>query len=303
MSKTQNKENTKKLVDVEDVVKTVTSEIISASRRTDIPACYMDQMVDAMKDKHITATNRFGHSETISLDPKHAKCIVWWSKNYANWIKAYENNKELFSQYKHMFNFTITGGDELEKGVSASLDERLKQLKKLCELFGPDTIKYRFDPVVVYLDMKTGEKHDNLANFRKIIKYVSGCGVKEVIFAFCIPYKNVCARMKRRGKFLVNLSEDDKKEILDMMIRITDKYHMTLNVCCNEEIKEYSDKIIASRCVDGKAVEKIIGEKLQKNFKDKGQRDECNCAVSKDVGSYSMGCQNNCDYCYANIKL
>lgn len=296
-------DSVKKSVDIEDLGKLVTSEIISASRRTDIPAFYMGQVVDAMKEGRITATNRYGHSDIISLDPKDVKCIVWWSKNYKNWLIKYKENKKLFDQYKAVFNYTITGGDELEPGLTSSLDERLDQLKELCELFGPETIKYRFDPIVTYLDMKTGEKKDNLANFKKIIKFVGGCGVKEVIFAFCLPYKNVCARMKKYGKLLVNPSDEEKHAILDMMIKVTDKYGMRLSSCCNNELNGYEDKVFPSKCVDGKAIEGILGEKLKKNFKDKGQRDECNCAFSKDIGSYTMQCANQCFYCYSNPTI
>ena len=151
--------------------------------------------------------------------------------------------------------------------------------------------------------MKTGEKKDNLARFKKIIKFVSRCGVEEVIFAFCLPYKNVCARMKKYGKLLLNLSEEEKHKILDMMIEITDKYGMKLCACCNEGLNGYEDKIFPSKCVDGKAIEGILGKKLTKNFKDKGQRVECNCAVSKDIGSYTMACPHSCNFCYANPTL
>jgi len=285
--------------DIEDFGKLVASEIISASRRTDIPAFYMDIVMKAFEEKHIVSTNQFGHTSNISLDPKHVKCIVWWSKDYHNWLVEYKKNPEIFNQYKHMFNFTITGGDDLETGLTHSLDERLKQLKELCEIFGAKTIKYRFDPVVVYMDAKTGERKDNMKNYKKIIKYVGGCGVKEVIFAFCLPYPKVTARMKKYGKILLKLSDEEQSEIINGMITIANKYGMSLESCCNEDLL-HNDEIKPSKCVDGNRIEKILGKKLKQNKKDKGQRKECNCAISRDIGSYTMKCHHNCEYCYAN---
>jgi hypothetical protein len=40
---------------------------------------------------------------------------------------------------------------------------------------------------------------------------------------------------------------------------------------------------------------------LQVKLKDKGQREGCGCAPSKDIGHYST-CMHLCKYCYANLS-
>jgi hypothetical protein len=280
--------------------KIIKSEIISASRRTDIPAFYMDIVLLAMKNKVIDVVQKFGYVSKISLDPVDVKCFVWWSKNYKNWIECFKQNTRLFNQYKHMFNFTINDSTFLESGVELSLDERLEQLKFLADTFGSNCIKYRFDPIVKWIDIKTGTECNNFHKFNKIIKFISQCGVKEVIFAFCISYNHVFQHMKKKGKLLVDFQIDEKQHIIDRMIKITDKYDVRLSACCNDTIVNSNKKIFKSKCVDGDAVEHIIEQNLSHNTKDKGQRAECNCAVSRDIGSYTMKCLHSCDYCYAN---
>lgn len=292
----------KSLTDIEDMVDTVKSAVISASRRTDIPAFYMNLIMKAFNDGYIDVCSPYGKISKISLQPKDVKCIVWWSKNYEDWINKYNTNTDIFARYKHMFNFTITGGDELETGVNTSLRNRLHQLKFLSETFGPNVIKLRFDPVVHYIDMNTGKNMDNLCKFERIVKYASRCGIKTIVFSFCIPYKKVVTRMKKQGKLLMELSTDDKHRILDNLIAITDKFGITLNTCCESDVIGYKNKIYKSKCVDGDIIKNDLKLDI-KNVKDKGQRDNCNCVISRDIGSYTMKCKHSCVYCYANPEL
>jgi len=297
-------------IDIEDLVnvstskhpttKIIKSDVISASRRTDIPAFYMDIMLTSMKNKFIDVIQKFGNVSRLSLDPNDVKCIVWWSKNYEHWIECYKNNKQLFDKYKHMFNFTINDSTHLESGIDISLDSRLEQLKYLANTFGSICIKYRFDPIVKWRDIKTTKEHTNFHHFKKIIKFISICGVKEVIFAFCIPYNHVIKHMKKNGKQLIAFTDDEKLHIINKMIEITDLYKIRLSACCSDAIISNNKKIFHSKCVDGDAIETIIHSQLKRNSKDTGQRVECNCATSRDIGSYTMKCNHSCDYCYAN---
>ncbi len=60
----------------------VKSEIISASRRTDIPAFYMNSMVQSMYSGAIEVTSPYGQKSLVSLSSADVKCFAWWSKDY-----------------------------------------------------------------------------------------------------------------------------------------------------------------------------------------------------------------------------
>lgn len=288
--------------DIEDIIPKK-SEIISASRRSDIPAFYMNYMIEHMTEGKICVQNpRNNTNSYVSLKPEDVKCFVWWSKNYSNWINKYEANKPLFNQYKHVFNFTINGYDALESGVTCSLEQRLQQLDYLAKTFGSNTIKYRFDPIVFYKNIGNDEELNNLENFELIMQSLQKSGVTNCQFAFCLPYKNVVRRMKKKGKILVELSIERQKQILDDLITICDKNGVELFSCCNSQLNGYRNKIKQSACIDKRQIENIIGSQLIKKRKDTGQRSECGCVQSRDIGSYKMNCGHSCDYCYANPK-
>jgi len=298
--------------DIEDIIqtnpnKTKKSQIISCSRRTDIPAFYMNNMVESMQKGFINVPNPMNTNQisTLSLKPQDVKCFVWWSKNYKNWIDQYKLNSNLFDQFKHMFNFTINGTNELEH-IDSTLDERLEQLKWLALTFGADKIKYRFDPIVFYKKINQNEQNEdpnkeynNLGDFEYIMKNITEVGVKDVIFAFCLPYKKVVNRMKKRGKLLIDLTIERQHAILDDLINITDKYGITLRSCCGTNLVGYKNKIFKAACVDGNKITEILDD-LKIRKKDTGQRVECNCCNSRDIGAYNMICNHSCDYCYAN---
>lgn len=57
--------------------------IVSASRRTDIPAFYSEWFFNRIRERFVLVRNPF-HPQMvsrISLDPALVDCIVFWTKN------------------------------------------------------------------------------------------------------------------------------------------------------------------------------------------------------------------------------
>lgn len=61
-----------------------------------------------------------------------------------------------------------------------------------------------------------------------------------------------------------------------------------------------------SRCLDARLADRLAKEKgLSITFphqKDRGQREQCNCTASREIGQYELQCPHSCLYCYANPK-
>ena len=57
--------------------------IISASRRTDIPAFYSEWFAERIKEEYLMVRNPYNPNmvSKISLSPKVVDCIVLWTKN------------------------------------------------------------------------------------------------------------------------------------------------------------------------------------------------------------------------------
>ena len=83
--------------------------IISASRRTDIPAFYAEWMVRRLREGYCTVANPFNRNQVtrISLKPEDVDAIVFWTRNPRPLMPYLD---ELDSRgYRYYFQFTILG--------------------------------------------------------------------------------------------------------------------------------------------------------------------------------------------------
>ena len=90
--------------------------IISASRRTDIPAYYSEWFVNRIKDKYLYVRNPMNAHQIgkISLDYSVVDGIVFWTKNPIPMM----DKLDFFQDYTYYFQFTLTSyGPEIEQGL------------------------------------------------------------------------------------------------------------------------------------------------------------------------------------------
>ena len=285
------------------VPREINSEIISCSRRTDIPSFLMDWVAKRIRIGYVDVVNPFNRTQVsrVSLLPKNVKCWVWWSKNFNEWIKSYKADKLLFNRYKgHTFQFTINSPSELEQNVRISLEERFKQSEWLINTFGVSAVNFRFDPIVYYKKKGHSEILNNLDKFEYIIENLSELGVKDLIFSFATLYQNVVNRMNFRGYIPIELTLGEKLQILGKLVDICNTYGIKMRACCQPDLL-ITEGVEQAHCIDANKIEKIIGESITK-VRDTGQRKYCGCYKSKDIGGYPgiCRCKHNCSYCYAS---
>ena len=312
--------NLKTLINVSesDKIKSIKNSVLglSCSRRTDIPWGYLDQYMKLLNDGFMYVPNPVsGKLNPVYLKPYDFKTkkgiifISWWSKNYSKWIKAYQNNSDFFDQWSvHLFNFTVNSENEDLEPNTIPLNDRLDQIKWICDMFGPYSLNIRFDPIVIY-KKKDGKIYNNLSDFEKIIEFIANIGIKHIVFSFCLYNGNVSKNMIKNGLTPINISILEQKKIVDQLLLTSFKYGVKLKACCMTPLVGYGKdqwKVESSKCIDGAIVQMILDKKSipikLKQQKDKGQRVECNCISTRDIGYY-QSCPHGCRYCYANPSL
>jgi DNA repair photolyase len=263
----------------------------------------MDWVIEKIKVGYVDVINPFNQSQIsrISLKSEDIKCWMWWSKDFEEWIKYYKSYENIFNTYKgHCFQFTINSPSELERNLTVSLEKRFEQLKWIIKTFGTLSINYRYDPIIFYKNQGSEEIKNNLDKFEYIIERVSSLGINNMIFSFATLYPKVEKRMIARGKIPLHINLNKKKEITLNLLEICEKYNVQMNACCQPDLLNIKG-IEQAHCIDAYKIEKLIGESILK-VRDTGQRKECGCYKSKDIGGYKgiFRCKHSCDYCYAS---
>jgi len=298
------------MADIENAVATTTrrttSEVISCSRRTDIPAFFMPWIMEAISREYVELQKPSGVVR-VSLDPRRVKCFAWWSKDYSQWIAQWTHEDicslGLHTYAAHIFNFTINGECcTLEPNIRTSLDERLSQMSMLAQTFTPDAVILRFDPIVCYRDDR-GREHDNTEYFERIAQAAHDAGIGEIAIAFFIAYPKAVQRMRAANMTPVMPSLGAKHAIVARLSEVAQRYGITLRACCQPELR-----LREMSCIDGERINRLLARvgapalSATSRNKDRAQRKQCHCTKSIDIGDYGQvfACRHSCLYCYAN---
>lgn len=280
--------------------------VISASRRTDIPAFYMNWFMAQIKKGWFEVVNPYNrHAFIVPATPDQVHTIVFWSKNFAPFLEGRFGQTLLAMGYHLFFNFTINSDTPLLEPRVPSLNQRLGQIRDLCRIFDPRSINWRFDPIC-FFEFEQNGIQNNLHDFSRIATSVSRCGVSRCITSFMDHYTKVKKRtLSKPGFFLVDPSLPEKTELLLRLEEALSEKNVDLYACCEKAVLDAlpsGSNIKKSSCIPNDLLVEIFGGDLSVK-KDSGQRvkDGCGCMVSVDIGSYHLHpCYHNCLYCYAN---
>ena len=280
--------------------------VISASRRTDIPAFYMDWFMEQIIKGMFEVTNPYNRRKFIvPASPDKIHTIVFWSKNFAPFIKGDFGQKLLRMGYNLFFNFTINSDIPLIEPRVPSLKQRLDQLRDLCRNYDPRSINWRFDPICFFKFEERVIK-DTFHDFSRIAEWASQCGVTRCITSFMDHYAKINKRTKSIPGFsFIDPILSEKIEILLKMEKKLSEKKIDLYTCCEKEVQNAlppGSNINKSSCIPNDLFVKIFGGNLSLK-RDTGQRSSkgCGCMISVDIGSYHLHpCYHNCLFCYAN---
>ena len=298
--------------------------IISASRATDIPAFYSNWFFNRLEKGHVKWINPFNGKATY-VSFHHTRAIVFWTKNPGPVIPFLHYLDSRNINYYFLFTLNDYEKEGFEPHVPI-LKKRIETFKKLSEKIGRKRVLWRFDPLLQTPEITPSE----LIHRIQYIGDQTHPFTDKLIFSFAqiSCYKKVQRNLiantdqfKREDITMGEFTNEQKHKVAEKIGELASRWNIQA-ASCAEEIDLTAYGIKHNKCIDDELMRRIFPEdktllhflntgepipssqkslfKAQGNsVKDPGQRNQCGCIPSKDIGKYNT-CPHLCVYCYAN---
>lgn len=269
--------------------------IISASRRTDIPAFYSEWFMNQIRNGEFLRINPYNNQVIQNkFNPEDIQAVVFWTRNAQPMLKnGYLDELDSLG-IPYYFQYTITGYPKaIEKSVKHPL-KAIDTFNELADKIGGNKVIWRFDPIFISQYTPVEE----LLRLHEKIASLIHSDTEQNVISFLDDYQKTGRNLKAAGidaRDILN-SPNELDTLLRGLSENSQKYNLNLSTCAeNIDLEKYG--IIKGKCIDGDFIKNVLGVKVSK-AKDQGQRKECGCVKSIDVGVYDT-CVHGCHYCYA----
>jgi hypothetical protein len=270
--------------------------VISASRRTDIPAFYLKWFMEHIEAGFIDVPNPLNRRQVkhVGLSPREVAWIVFWSRNYGIFIK----NHDFFTYYDLFFHFTINPSHDLLEPDMIATDEALKQLEQLVKIYGSEPVIWRYDPLVYFSRNGRSETNHDIQTFRRLVRTVSLLGLRRCYVSIAFLYPKVLKRARSiEGFQFVELEREKKLSVLQEMADLASLYGVQLYSCSNDALLAV-EGLRKGQCINGSLLNRLGAQRVSQ--RQTPTRPDCGCTASVDIGDYlNTPCRYHCLYCYA----
>ncbi len=269
--------------------------IISASRRTDIPAFYGQWFSNRLDHGFCLVPNPFRRSQVarVDLTPDAVDAFVFWTRNAEPFLPVLDELDRLGHRY--MFLYTLTAYAGPLEPHAPPREAAIVDLRRLADRIGPGRVVWRYDPILLGPGLGV---EDHIERFAILARELAGA-TSRVKISFVDLYRKTIRRLRAiaAGSYLTDPASDPR---LSALIRgladAAEAADIKLETCA-EPTDHAACGAAAGSCIDGDLLSGLFGRSFPRNH-DPGQRTHCRCAPSKDIGM-NDSCLHGCEYCYA----
>ena len=288
--------------------------ILSASRATDVPAFYADWFWNRIRAGYFRWANPFNARQTQAIATSRVRAVVFWSKNPGPLTGGLDELDRRGIHYYFQYTLNDYEAEGYEPGVPR-LAERIETFRRLADRVGPERVVWRMDPLLRTERTGIGE----LLGRADRIAAALGGHTRRLTFSYADveAYGSVKRNLGKMGAGAREFTGEEMDELARGMAQVARSRGIPEVATCGEARDQTALGAKRGRCVDDELMIRLWpddgelmkflghgggpphGGSKRPDLKDRGQREECGCIASKDVGRYGT-CPHLCVYCYAN---
>ncbi|HEU5441818.1 MAG TPA: DUF1848 domain-containing protein [Ktedonobacterales bacterium] len=272
--------------------------IISASYKTDIPAFYGEWFMRRLRAGWCRTVNPYGRQVyTVNLrreaddeGREGVDGIVFWTKNVGPFMPHLAEVDE--RGYPFVVQHSINGYPRALESRVVDASRAVGSVREIAEGYGSRAVVWRYDPIV-FTSLTPLEWH--MATFTRLAEQLHGA-VREVVVSVAQLYqktqRNMDAAAAAEGfdwTMHEQQSEQEGRELIRELAKIARGHGIALKVCAQERFL-IPGLVEEAHCIDAAW--------FGGAYKRHGNRTECACSASRDIGEYDT-CPHGCVYCYA----
>jgi DNA repair photolyase len=234
------------------------------------------------------------------------RAVVFWTKNPRPLLPYLPELDRRGVGYYFQFTLNDYESEGLEPGMPP-LSERIATFQELSQTLGKARVVWRADPLLLADGLDVDRLLERVARVGE--RTYSFTEKLVIAFADIERYAKVQRRLRAFGRGCRELSPDEMCAFAEKLVFAAKSWGLSIATCA-EAIDLEDLGIEKNRCIDDRLLARLFPEdtellrflgpeETRTQLKDKGQRKECRCIVSKDIGAYDT-CPHLCRYCYAN---
>lgn len=285
------------------------SQIISASRRTDLPALHPRWLINRLRAGFAMVKNPMNTRKVarVSLLPEEVGALVLWTRfprPLLPWLDEIEGRVGA-----PLWLVTLNGYPRALEARTPAPVRVIEDLHVLAARSGSDKLHWRYDPIVLSSITPVSFHEETFGQLARALS-----GVVEACHISFVDrhYRKTARRFAALEGGGVRLHDPDQAARRDLAARLWQlgrASNIEVLSCCEPDLSprpgttaELFDPAPApgpraSGCVDLQWVRRVTGV-AQLQASARPTRPHCLCCASKDIGAYDT-CSMGCVYCYA----
>lgn len=267
------------------------AKIISASRRTDIPAFYTPWLLNRIRAGYCIYPNPFAPTRFhwVSLRREDVLGFVFWTRHPAPLLPHLPELDQ--AEYAYYFQYTITGYPRTIELGTPPLDRAIRTFLALSAHVGSERIIWRYDPILLSRETPVEWHQDNFLRIADAI----GWATLRLVVSVIDPYRKTQRRMGSTDKELTYYPTA-YEELLVWIAGEAARRGLSVQSCAEPSL--HIPGISPGSCVDARLLYKLSGRPEPSELLPHGLREGCLCHLSVDIGA-NDSCGFGCRYCYA----